>query len=521
MNSLNPDIITNKPQIPLQPGEQYRFHFDMNKCIGCKCCEVACHEQNNNPATVRWRKVGEVEGGEFPNTLRLHVSMACNHCLEPSCLKGCPVDAYYKDPLSGAVRMKEDACIGCGYCTWNCPYEAPQFNFERNIVTKCDFCHNRLAEGNLPACVAACPSDALQIEAVNVEEWRKDHSQANAPGVPESSITLSTTRITLPENLKVDLNRSDEYRLSPEKPHYSLVFMTVLTQLSVGGFMALFLSELIAYFFHLTPFLQNFLKVGPLAMLGAASLALSTSVFHLGRPLFAFRALKMWKRSWLSREVLFFSLFAGLASFYSLLRLKGNFPWQMMLGLGALVVITGLVGIYCSARIYMVPARPSWNNIRTPIAFFSTGFLLGPLVTLLLFTWQSETNSRALFQVGGDVVGKSIVGIILVAGIFQLSSILVKFFYILSREEHELRGTAKLLIEWFRYPFLFRIGSLLLTLIGLPLTLVALLQPEGWNQSVSFWIASFLFLALVSELLGRYLFFVSVVPKNRPEGYFR
>ncbi len=167
-SSPEESLNSKRPQIPLQPGEQYRFHFDMGKCIGCKCCEVACHEQNNTPAAVNWRKVGEVEGGEFPNTVRLHISMACNHCLEPTCLKGCPVDAYYKDPLTGAVRMREDSCIGCGYCTWNCPYEAPQFNFERHIVTKCDFCHNRLVEGDLPACVAACPSDALQIEAVKV-----------------------------------------------------------------------------------------------------------------------------------------------------------------------------------------------------------------------------------------------------------------------------------------------------------------------------------------------------------------
>jgi Fe-S-cluster-containing dehydrogenase component len=58
----------DQPLIPLQDGEQYRFHFDMGKCIGCKCCEVACHEQNNNPAMVKWREVGEVEGGEFPQT---------------------------------------------------------------------------------------------------------------------------------------------------------------------------------------------------------------------------------------------------------------------------------------------------------------------------------------------------------------------------------------------------------------------------------------------------------------------
>ena len=70
--------------IPLRtpdPGEQYRFHFDMKKCIGCKCCVVACNEQNGNPAAINWRRVGEIEGGWFPDTTRSYLSMGCNHCL--------------------------------------------------------------------------------------------------------------------------------------------------------------------------------------------------------------------------------------------------------------------------------------------------------------------------------------------------------------------------------------------------------------------------------------------------------
>lgn len=504
------------PLIPLEPGNQYRFHFDMGKCIGCKCCEVACHEQNNNPATVKWREVGEIEGGEFPNTSRLYVSMACNHCLEPSCLQGCPVDAYYKDPVTGAVRMKDDACIGCGYCTWNCPYEAPQFNEERNLVTKCDFCHNRLIEGDLPACVAACPSGAIEIEAVDQEAWRKNFSEANAPSIPDASITISTTRISVPKNLKTELDRSDDYRLKPEKPHYTLVLMTVLTQLSVGGFLALFLSEFLAHRMNLTNVLQNFLKAGPIAMLIAAGLALTTSVFHLGRPLFAFRALKMWKRSWISREVLFFTLFAALAGVYSFLRWKNLIlPQGLMETLGGCVAFFGIAGIYSSARIYMVPARPSWNNARTPIAFFSTAFLLGPLATLFIFFWQLKTVSFGK----GQAISTSLVSLLLMAGLFQLGSILVKLFYLLSRDDHELRGSAKLLTQRFRIPFLSRMGSLMITLVGIPLALLGF-QSQGSREWISFWLGGFLILSLASELVGRYLFFVTVVPKNRPGGYF-
>ena len=94
-------------------GEQYRFHFDMRKCIGCKCCVVACNEQNGNPASINWRRVSEIEGGWFPQATRSYLSMGCNHCLEPTCLEGCPVDAYTKDPATGIVGHSADACIGC------------------------------------------------------------------------------------------------------------------------------------------------------------------------------------------------------------------------------------------------------------------------------------------------------------------------------------------------------------------------------------------------------------------------
>jgi len=100
---------------PPGPGEQYRFHFDMTKCIGCKCCVVACNEQNGNPADILWRRVGEIEGGTYPDTIRSYLSLGCNHCLEPTCMTGCPVDAYSKDGPTGIVRHSADICIGCQY----------------------------------------------------------------------------------------------------------------------------------------------------------------------------------------------------------------------------------------------------------------------------------------------------------------------------------------------------------------------------------------------------------------------
>src|SRR4030095_10753020 len=190
------------PQRAPGAGEQYRVHGDMGKCIGCKCCVVACNEQNGNPASINWRRVQEIEGGWFPMTSRSFLSMGCNHCLEPTCLHGCPVDAYSKDPVTGIVRHSADTCIGCQYCTWNCSYGVPQYTPERGVVGKCDMCHGRLSHGETPACVSACPEGAIAIEIVNVAAWQSSIAarRSNA-GLPPGDHSLSTTRVTLPEEL--------------------------------------------------------------------------------------------------------------------------------------------------------------------------------------------------------------------------------------------------------------------------------------------------------------------------------
>src|SRR5437764_5321272 len=211
------------PSRALQPGEQYRFHFDMTQCIGCKCCVVACNEQNGNPADINWRRVGEIEGGFYPDTQRFHLSMGCNHCLEPSCLIGCPVEAYTKDPVTGIVQHSPETCIGCQYCTWNCSYGVPQYNPARGVVGKCDMCHNRLSDNMAPACVAACPEGAIAIGIVNIAEWRDDYLSANAPGLPSADDSISTTRVTLPENLAPSTDRVDLQRVQPEQAHFPLV----------------------------------------------------------------------------------------------------------------------------------------------------------------------------------------------------------------------------------------------------------------------------------------------------------
>ncbi len=514
------------PSEPLKEGEQYRFHFDMSRCVGCQCCVVACNEQNNNPAGVNWRRVGEIEGGVYPNTKRFHLSMACNHCLDPACLTGCPTDAYVKDEKTGIVKHKTEECIGCQYCTWNCPYGVPQFNPERKIVTKCDMCYVRIGDGMAPACAAACPETAIRIEKVSVAEWRKDHAQADAPHMPESQITLSTTRITLPKNMPEEMLKLNRHHVEPENPHTSLIFMTVLTQLAAGGFLTLWLGDLFSNFFEFLKPLQDFLVFDALGILVVTGTALSASVFHLGRPLHAYKALRMWRRSWLSREVLFFTLFSFLGAGYAVFLLVAHFfyypvPGILRIFFGGLVALSGMAGIFASAKIYLVPARPAWNTIRTPLRFFLTGFILGPLFSFLIYSLYTLTP--AFTGVSSHAMGPVLTWLVISSGaaFFQLLVLLGRLFH-LAEEKSELYDSAHLLIRRFKTHFFIRIGLLIFGSFVLPVCVFNILttsQAISGKVLVAFAGVSFL-TALLGEFLGRYLFFVTVVPKNMPGSFF-
>ncbi|HEV2280488.1 MAG TPA: DmsC/YnfH family molybdoenzyme membrane anchor subunit [Acidobacteriaceae bacterium] len=465
-------------------GEQYRFHFDMTKCIGCQCCVVACNEQNGNPAHIRWRRVGEIEGGIWPDTSRMYLSMGCNHCLEPTCLEGCPVDAYTKDPLTGIVLHSAERCIGCQYCTWNCSYDVPQYNAERGVVGKCDMCYGRLQEQRAPACVDACPEEAIRIEIVKVADWRAGYAEAaNAPGFPSADDSLSTTRITLPVRLSPDLERADAFRVRPEQPHWPLVLMTTLTQTSVGGFCALLLDQ----WMHSARVVRS----AAWASLLVVAIALAASTLHLGRPAYAWRALSMWRRSWLSREVLLFTAFAGLGLVY-VVALWWSGGLAMLFGL--CTVAAGIAAVFASARIYIVRARPAWNSGHTLAEFFLSAAFSGPLFAALFL--PDLQRSLLVFAAG--------------AAAATLLEQMVRLLWLANSDVFEMRATARLLSTRLRPWLLARAAGL----IGASFLLMRPTAGVAWTMAA-------LVLALALEVLGRWLFFVSVVPKSVASTYLQ
>src|SRR6266850_1787378 len=325
--------------IPLdrpRPGEQYSFAVDLDLCTGCKACVSACHSLNGLDDDEIWRSVGLLQGGTADEPYQQTVTTACHHCLDPACLNGCPVLAYEKDADTGIVRHLDDQCIGCQYCVLKCPYDVPKYSAKRGIVRKCDMCHGRLAAHEAPACVQACPSGAISIQLVSRTEIEHRCSIPNAqlPGAFESSYakpsTLYTSRKPQPGNSRP----VDAQVLRLEPAHWPLVWMLVLTQTAAGMLLVSWLTALLAP--------QSFaIGRGALAICAFVllQLGLAASIFHLGRPLGAWRAFLGFRHSWMSREIVAFGLLAIASGVFVISALSGRIAAasQALAGIAALL----------------------------------------------------------------------------------------------------------------------------------------------------------------------------------------
>lgn len=175
---------------------QKGFYFDMTACVGCKTCQIACKDKNDNPIGVNFRQVHTFEGGHFPKPWIYFLSVACNHCENPRCVQNCPTGATTKRAEDGLVVIDQDACIGCQYCVWSCPYGARHFIEEKNVVGKCNGCVDLTAGGGMPACVDACVMRALEFG--DIEELKAKHPGAVqvVAGLPSADLTGPTLLIS-------------------------------------------------------------------------------------------------------------------------------------------------------------------------------------------------------------------------------------------------------------------------------------------------------------------------------------
>lgn len=170
-------------------AKQLGFYFNASACAGCKACMIACKDRSSLPVGIKWRRVYHYGGGGWlsdpnnkdlliPNNVFTYsISASCMHCQDPACVKVCPTTAITKNE-DGIVTIDADKCIGCRYCEWACPYDAPQFDEAAGVMTKCDFCQDLLAQAENPACVDACPMRALKFG--ELEELQAEYGTLDA-----------------------------------------------------------------------------------------------------------------------------------------------------------------------------------------------------------------------------------------------------------------------------------------------------------------------------------------------------
>ncbi len=204
--------------------------IDTTTCIGCKACEAACQEWQDQPFPVatydgtyqtfpdvrhdfwnviKFNEIEQADGG-----LAWHMAkFQCMHCVDAGCITACPAPGAIFRHENGTVDFDHDKCIGCGYCITGCPFDVPRLSPITEKVYKCNLCSDRTAVGLEPACIKACPTncltfgardDLVQIANERAETLREDGKAAagvyNPAGVGGTNVIYVLEDAAHPED---------------------------------------------------------------------------------------------------------------------------------------------------------------------------------------------------------------------------------------------------------------------------------------------------------------------------------
>jgi Fe-S-cluster-containing dehydrogenase component len=334
------------------------FVFDAALCVSCKACNAACILENGlQPGT---RSINTWNDSGLPLLSVISLSLACNHCEKPACAAGCPAKAYTIE-ADGVVIHHADRCMGCGYCTWRCPYDAPKINEAKGYIEKCHFCADRASEGLEPACVTACPTGALKMS-------EREHFDGVLPGwFPETGIGPSlilknADRYTGPEIYPSETGADEEEadQGHDEDPGKDQIAENDRMQkewsLMLFSLLVISASALMVFSALKGTVISGFL---PLLLLAGA---MAVSVAHLGVPGKAWRALLNIVSSPLSREIAMVGILAGIAV------LNWIAPGLIA---PVIVVITALLTLISIDLVFFAADRSFSIKLHSGQAFFS------------------------------------------------------------------------------------------------------------------------------------------------------
>lgn len=387
---------------------QYAFEFDSNKCTGCQACAVACSIENEVPVGLNWRSISTYNPDHLPGQPFFHLSLACNHCQDAPCLKYCPALAIEKNPHNGIVRIQETKCIGCKYCSWVCPFDAPRYDPARGTTAKCHFCHHRLEEGLNPACVTLCPTDALNIKTLlNASDtaeligFRTYNIQPSIELKPLRAGNILPEMTPLP--FSEDLMR--QYGTSSPKSadkisawsEWTLVLLTTMLPVLAGLYAMLAAGKQ---------------QIDPLYLISTGFAAIGLSTLHLGKPSRFYRAILNLRDSWLSREVFFSGTFLGgiIVAEY----LLNDLPWVKWT-----VTAVSVLALISMEMVYAVLPKAhsgkKWAaNVLWPAALiFSLGYehVWFVILTLHLMVYLNEKQKWDLVSLLKIIITFTIVSV--------------------------------------------------------------------------------------------------------------
>jgi anaerobic dimethyl sulfoxide reductase subunit B (iron-sulfur subunit) len=338
------------------------FIFRKDYCTGCSACIAACGLENGWERNVRtiYRHNSRIS----PDLSVFNLSLACNHCTTAVCMEGCPSGAYSRDMNTGAVIIDANKCLGCSYCRWNCPYDAPKMRKTEKTILKCNFCNELIATGGIPVCASACPTGALGFDALGDEagsmtfpDWLPDKSLEPRlylhPGKPELPLEVIPARHFHYEAAPSDQGKSKR-NISGE---WSLIAFSYLLMLSV----AIQLDYL---------FTGEFISLPGIILL--TLLPGLISVFHLGLISRAWRVLYNVKSSALSREIFLYLIYIILTGFSLVYRSAG---------IALTASLAGIILLLAIDSVYSYSSSESWFSSG---ATFISGLLVASFFAGLL-----------------------------------------------------------------------------------------------------------------------------------------
>jgi DMSO reductase iron-sulfur subunit len=554
-------FINENPEVGCNPNrnKQHGFFFTADNCIGCHACEAACSEKNENPAHIAFRSVGYVEGGSYPDYKRMNISMACNHCDDPVCLKGCPTGAYTKHVEFGAVLQDPDTCFGCGYCTWVCPYNAPQLDPVEGQVSKCNMCVDRLEVGLKPACVSACVGNALDFGVIENIPENRDQAKTSIPGFPDPDITHPNIRFQQITEMPDEMKRTDSMPVKYQKDEKGsfkavvdqkkgrtrywnlarlssrenpLVLFTLMAQASIGAFAIPFIGSQFSVA-SLIEFRDTVAYV-PLAILSflMVGFGLFMSSMHLGKPKRFYRGFNNWRHSPVCREGLGIAAFMGALGIHILFSLPANSLLQSLDStlfggaasgilsgslitslanvFGWLVLPSALAGLYYMNRCYRIKARPFWNHWQVVTSFFGNMLSLGALVSGIVIVATLALRETAY---SSSMMGA---GILMLVGVAAESIGLMAHSRAMNSATHE--GAASHFVQCTTFGKTYYCRNVLLGLNLLLMMGLLVFSGDGLVALVGWSVAGLLLLA--TSIVGRALFYVLVIPTTMPGAFF-